>query len=141
MVRVGLWLRFTPIGPFVRDIRRLNGEIHSVPAAFQAAMPRCPLDNALASFVQALRNFSTSASVVVQPRLTRTAPRRCVGETPIAARTCDGCTLPEEQAAPEDTATPSRSKAITAVSALIPASANSEVFGSRSTPPSRPNTT
>src|SRR6266702_1038487 len=92
----------------------------SVPAVFQAAMPRCPLDNALASFVQALRNFSTSASVVLQPRLTRTAPRSSGAETPIAARTWDGCTLPEEQAAPEDTATPSRSKAITAVSALIP---------------------
>ena len=38
----------------------------------------------------------------------------------MAASTCEGCTLPEEQAAPEDTATPSRSKAITAVSAFMP---------------------
>ena len=49
----------------------------------------------------------------------------------MAASTCDGATLPEEQAAPDDTATPSRSKAITAVSAFMPGTANSVVFGSR----------
>ena len=82
--------------------------------------PCAPLDSALASFLQASRNRSTSAFVVVQPRLTRTAPRRSDGETPMAARTCEGCTLPDEQAAPDDTATPSRSKAIMAVSAFTP---------------------
>ena len=51
----------------------------------------------------------------------------------MAASTCEGATLPEEQAAPEDTATPSRSRAITAVSALMPGTANSVVLGSRST--------
>ena len=50
----------------------------------------------------------------------------------MAARTWEGCTFPDEQAAPEETATPSRSKAITAVSAFTPADANRVVFGSRS---------
>ena len=50
----------------------------------------------------------------------------------MAASTWEGCTLPDEQAAPEDTATPSRSKAITAVSAFMPGSAKSVVFGSLS---------
>jgi len=67
-------------------------------------MPCCPLDSAVASFLQALRNISISAGVVVQPRLTRTAPRVSGGETPMAARTWEGCTLPDEQAAPDDTA-------------------------------------
>ncbi len=48
----------------------------------------------------------------------------------MAAKTWDGVTFPEEQAAPDDTATPSRSKAITAVSAFIPATENSVVLGS-----------
>src|SRR5579862_6673047 len=96
-------------------------------------MPSRPLDNAVASFLQALRNLSMSLCVVLQPRLTRTAPRRRAGETPMAARTWDGCTLPDEQAAPDDTATPSRSKEITAVSAFNPSTAKSVVLGSRST--------
>src|SRR5579864_3282934 len=91
----------------------------------------CPLDNAVASFLQAPRKRPISASVVLQPRLTRTAPRVSAGETPIAARTWDGCTLPDEQAAPDETAMPSRSKAITAVSAFMPGAANSVVLGSR----------
>jgi DDE family transposase len=94
-------------------------------------MSGCSLDNAVASFLQALRNISTSTSVVAQPRLTRTAPRRREGETLIAARTWEGCTLPDEQAAPEETATPSRSKAITVVSAFMPGAANSVVLGNR----------
>ena len=49
----------------------------------------------------------------------------------MAASTCEGATLPDEQAAPDDTATPSRSKAITAVSAFMPDTANSVVLGSR----------
>jgi hypothetical protein len=47
----------------------------------------------------------------------------------MAASTWEGCTLPEEQAAPEETAMPSRSKAMTAVSAFMPATANNVVFG------------
>ena len=42
--------------------------------------------------------------------------------------------MPDEQAAPDDTATPSRSKAMTAVSAFMPGAVNSVVFGSRSAP-------
>ena len=71
---------------------------------------------------------------MVDPRLTRTAPRASGGETPMAARTWEGCTLPDEQAAPDESATPSRSKAMTAVSAFMPRSENSVVFGSRSAP-------
>ena len=56
---------------------------------------------------------------------------RASGATPMAARTCEGATFPDEQAAPEDTATPSRSKAMTAVSAFMPGTENSVVLGSR----------
>ncbi len=73
-----------------------------------------------------------SDSVVVGPRLTRSPPRASSGTTPMAARTCEGWTLPDEQAAPDDTATPARSKAITAVSALMPGTANRVVLGRRS---------
>src|SRR5262247_2450493 len=93
-------------------------------------MPR-PLVNAPATLIQAARNLSTSDSVVLRPRLTRTAPRANSGATPMAASTCDGATLPDEQAAPDDTATPSRSKAITAVSAFRPGTLKRVVFGSR----------
>lgn len=72
-----------------------------------------------------------SRSVVAQPRLTRTAAWVSAGETPMAASTWEGWTLPDEQAAPDETAIPSRSKAITAVSAFMPGSANKVVFGSR----------
>ena len=51
----------------------------------------------------------------------------------MACSTCDGWTLPDEQAEPEDTATPARSKPITAVSAFRPGTVNSVVFGSRGT--------
>src|SRR5712671_5601179 len=91
------------------------------------------LSNAPDTLIQARRNLSTSFSVVVAPRLTRTAPRARSAPAPMAARTCEGATFPDEQAAPEDTATPSRSKAITAVSAFMPGKARSVVFGRRST--------
>src|SRR5262245_28034231 len=100
----------------------------------QAAMPSDLLSSAADTLIQACTKRSTSGSVVVGPVLTRTAARASCGGTPIAASTWDGCTLPEEQAAPEDTATPSRSKAMTAVSAFMPGTANRVVFGSRSTP-------
>src|SRR5580692_5583328 len=96
-------------------------------------MPASPLDNAVASFLQAPRHLSTSDSVVAQPRLRRTAPLLSVGETPMAARTWEGWTLPDEQAAPDDTAMPSRSKEMTAVSAFMASAAKRVVFGSRST--------
>jgi hypothetical protein len=49
----------------------------------------------------------------------------------MASSTCEGCTLPEEQAEPEETAIPARSNPITAVSALRPGTVNSVVFGNR----------
>ena len=64
--------------------------------------------------------------------LTRTAPRAKAGATPMAASTCEGATLPDEQAEPDDTATPSRSKAMIAVSAYMPSAVNSVVLGTRS---------
>src|SRR5271166_562038 len=99
----------------------------------QAARPRRPLDNPITSLVQALRKKSTSPSLVAGPRLTRMAPSaRAVG-TPIAARTGEADTLPDEQADPEETAIPARSRAIKAVSALAPGTANRVVFGTLST--------
>ena len=80
-----------------------------------------------------------SASVVDQPRLSRTAPCASSGPKPMASTTCDGWTLPEEQAEPDDTAIPARSKPITAVSARSPGTANKTVFGNRCT--SSENTT
>src|SRR5665213_1695144 len=83
---------------------------------------------------QAFSSRSTSASLVLQPRLMRTAPRESAGSTPIAASTCEACTLPDEQAEPEDTAISLRSNAIIAVSALMPGTANKVVLGSRARP-------
>ena len=87
-------------------------------------MPGCPLDNAVASFLQASRKRSMSASVVLQPRLTRTAPRSSARRNSHGGKDMGGLTLPDEQAAPDETATPSRSKAMTAVSAFMPSTAN-----------------
>ena len=61
-----------------------------------------------------------SASVVDQPRLSRTAPWASSAPIPMASSTCEGWTLPDEQAEPDDTAIPARSKPMTAVSALEP---------------------
>src|SRR5450830_63182 len=94
----------------------------------------CFLSKDETTLVKALSRFSISPSLVLQPRLTRTAPRASAGSTPIAASTCEACTLPDEQAEPEDTAMPLRSKAIIAVSAFMPGSANSVVLGSRAVP-------
>ena len=74
-----------------------------------------------------------SAADVDQPRLSRTAPCARSPGNPIAASTCDGWTLPEEQAEPDDTAIPARSKPITAVSALIPGTVKRVVFGNLGT--------
>jgi len=75
-----------------------------------------------------------SASDVDQPRLSRTAAFASSPPNPMASSTWDGCTLPEEQADPEETAIPARSKPITAVSALRPGAANNVVLGNRWTP-------
>ena len=65
---------------------------------------------------------STSDSAEFQPKLARKAQRDNSSPTPMAASTCEGFTLPEEQAAPELSITPSRSSAIKAVSADTPGS-------------------
>ena len=72
-----------------------------------------------------------SASEVDQPRLSRTAPWASSRPNPMASRTCEGWTLPDEQAEPEDTAIPPRSKPITAVSAFSPGTVNRVVLGRR----------
>ncbi|WP_374546976.1 hypothetical protein, partial [Rhodoblastus sp.] len=55
------------------------------------------------------RKRTHSSRSDAQPRLIRRAERASSAETPIAASTCEGVTLPEEQAEPEDKATPSTS--------------------------------
>src|SRR3546814_3923063 len=72
-----------------------------------------------------------SAGVLAQPSETRIAEPASLSLAPMALSTWEGCTLPEEQAAPELTATPARSSAMSWVSAGRPASATQEVLGSR----------
>src|SRR5260221_13026400 len=97
-------------------------------------MPCDSLSNDPDTLIQASIKRSISDSVVLGPKLTRTAAPASCGGTPMAASTCEDWTLPEEQAAPADTATPARSKAMTAGSALIPATADNVVLGRRSEP-------
>ena len=78
--------------------------------------------------------WSISAVVVDQPRLTRIVDCANSGPSPIAASTWLGPTLPDEQAAPALTITPSRSSAMTWVSAGTPGIAIAEVLGRRSAP-------
>src|SRR6476659_10036658 len=95
----------------------------------------CLLSSDETTLFQAVNSALRSASVVVQPRLMRTAPRKSEGSTPIAASTCDACTLPEEHAEPEETAIPLISNAIIAVSALRPGTATNVVLGRRGADP------
>ena len=83
-------------------------------------------------FGQTSRNRSMSVPVVFQPMLIRNAHRARSSLTPIAVRTCETDTFPDEQADPDETDTRSRSKAISAVSAEIPGTAKQLVFASRS---------
>src|SRR5947208_1049494 len=59
---------------------------------------------------------STSVSVFCFPKLKRILARARSGGRPIAVSTCDGSIAPEEQAAPVETASPFRSRAITIAS-------------------------
>src|SRR3712207_8026562 len=59
-------------------------------------------------------------------------PYTTLFRSPMASSTCDRLTFPDEQAEPEDRATPARSKAINAVSALRPGMAKAKVLGNRS---------
>ncbi len=94
----------------------------------QAALA-CFLSSDEVTVIQAFIRLSTCCSVVLQPRLMRTAPRASAGATPIAASTCEACTVPDEQAAPDDTAIPLRSKAIIAVSAFRPGTVRQRGIG------------
>ena len=92
------------------------------------------MTRALARLVQAVANKSKSFSADSHPRLSRIAHLARSAGTPIAASTWLGATLPDEQADPEDTATPARSSAITSVSAGTPGIAKHSVCGKRATP-------
>ena len=92
-----------------------------------------------ATFSHVSAKCVTSSKVEFHPKLTRMAPAASAGSTPMASSTCERRTLPEEQAEPDDTATPARSKAISAVSALRPGTAKAQVLGSREAP--EPKTT
>src|SRR5207247_6468278 len=56
----------------------------------QAAMLRDSLSNTAETLIQARIKRSISDSVVVGPRLIRSAPRASGGGTPMAASTCEG---------------------------------------------------
>ena len=66
----------------------------------------------------------SSASVVAAPRLKRIEFCVRCGGKPIAFSTCDGSSVPDEQADPVDTAMPSRSSAISSDSASTPIEAD-----------------
>ena len=72
-----------------------------------------------------------SSAVVDQPKLTRMRIAPAPARRPSRVSTWLRRTLPDEQAAPALTATPSRSSAITAVSALMPGTATQMVLASR----------
>ena len=112
----------------------VSGSGHPVvqPDRAQAARPCRFLSNAPDSLFQASRKrfdlgFGGGRAEADPHRAARQLRRRPPWR-PAHAR---AATLPDEQAAPDDTATPSRSKAITAVSAFRPGTANSVVLGSR----------
>ena len=65
-------------------------------------MPSDPLTNDPETLIQASIKRSISDSVVLGPRLTRTAACASCAGTPMAESTCEGWTLPDEQAAPEE---------------------------------------
>ena len=66
-----------------------------------------------------------------QPQLMRIAVSASEASIPIAVRTAERLTLPDEQAEPALTATPARSRAITWVSAFTPGMEMQVVLGSR----------
>src|SRR5206468_3494094 len=109
-------------------------QLHGHAAGWRRASGRAR--SAMAS--QAARKRSMSAAAVAQPRLTRIAEPATSGVAPIARSTCEGLSLPEEQAAPALTATPARSSAITWVSLDSPGRPRQLVLGRRG--PAAPNT-
>src|SRR5262249_42912550 len=114
-------------GRRVRPLRKgCGGRTH----AALTELPRVFIRRYIA--VHACRKWSISLSAVLQPRLTRIVEPAISGGAPIACSTWLGPTLPEEQAAPALTMTPSRSSAMTWVSAETPGSAIALVLGNLS---------
>src|SRR5713226_6827734 len=74
---------------------------------------------------------SMSAGVVCRPRLKRRLARASSGARPMAVRTCDGSTAPEEQAAPVEHARPFKSRAMRRASPSTPGKTRFVVFGVR----------
>ena len=89
----------------------------------------CPLHSAFASLLRAARKHDIGLTGAPTQALAHSAAQERWGN--LHSRIWEGHTLPEEQAAPEETAMPSRSKAMTAVSAFMPSTANNVVFGRR----------
>src|SRR3954451_382393 len=108
-----------------------GGVDHVVHAATHAAARSARPVARRASAIQASRKWSISESVVVQPRLIRIVEPAMRGGRPIALSTWLGPTLPDEQAAPALTITPSRSSAMICVSEATPGSASAVVLGRR----------
>ena len=92
-------------------------------ASGSAASRRCP--------AAPRSTRSTSASVLAAPRLNRIEFCVRCGGKPIALSTCDGSSVPDEQAEPVDTAMPSRSSAISSDSASTRSKLMFVVFGTR----------
>src|SRR5690242_2497566 len=78
------------------------------------ALPR------LAILRHSARKRSTSASLVVGPKLTRMTDAAISSGTPIAASTRLGFMLPEEQALPADTEIPARSSCTSWLALAVP---------------------
>src|SRR5258708_3557125 len=72
-----------------------------------------------------------SDSVAWRPRLKRMLARASEAGRPIAVRTCEGSTAPEEHAAPVEQASPLRSRAMTRASPSMPGNKMLDVFGVR----------
>src|SRR5438552_1802692 len=78
---------------------------------------------------------SMSAEVVWRPRLKRRLARASSGGKPMAVSTCDGSTVPEEQAAPVEQARPFRSRAMRRASPSTPGKTRLVVLGVRGAAP------
>src|SRR5882762_2205865 len=76
-----------------------------------------------------------SAAVVWRPRLKRRLARASSGGKPMAVRTWDGSTAPEEQAAPVETARPFKSSEMRRASPSTPGKTIFVVFGVRGAAP------
>src|SRR6202023_445496 len=83
---------------------------------------------------RASTNARQSSRREFHPRLTLIAPPAMSASMPIALKTCERFTFPDEQAEPDDTAIPSISKAISNTCASMRGRAKQDVFGNLSAP-------